>query len=171
MRGKIINKCITKFAIKQFLFHFSVIVHLGSFAKFSDRLNQLQEEVRPLYKLPSCTYKRTSVQKIFENVGFKLDWCAFKMVGTDSAPEVLHHNHDTAANGNQNNNNNNRVIGQTEMLNLKRRTDRWHGMAREDVPIRNYIDEFAFAFAIPTVLFGLLCGILTATLCFRHQKL
>ncbi|XP_005187766.1 alpha-sarcoglycan isoform X1 [Musca domestica] len=151
--------------------HEGVIVHLGSFAKFSDRLNQLQEEVRPLYKLPSCTYKRTSVQKIFENVGFKLDWCAFKMVGTDSAPEVLHHNHDTAANGNQNNNNNNRVIGQTEMLNLKRRTDRWHGMAREDVPIRNYIDEFAFAFAIPTVLFGLLCGILTATLCFRHQKL
>ncbi|XP_005187767.1 epsilon-sarcoglycan isoform X2 [Musca domestica] len=150
--------------------HEGVIVHLGSFAKFSDRLNQLQEEVRPLYKLPSCTYKRTSVQKIFENVGFKLDWCAFKMVGTDSAPEVLHHNHDTAANGNQNNNNNNRVIGQTEMLNLKRRTDRWHGMAREDVPIRNYIDEFAFAFAIPTVLFGLLCGILTATLCFRHQK-
>ncbi|XP_073822293.1 alpha-sarcoglycan-like isoform X2 [Musca autumnalis] len=147
--------------------HEGVIVHLGSFAKFSDRLNQLQEEVRPLYKLPSCTYKRTSVQKIFENVGFKLDWCAFKMVGTtDSAPEVLHHNHD--ANGN--NNNNNRVIGQSEMLNLKRRTDRWHGMAKEDVPVRNYIDEFAFAFAIPTVLFGLLCGILTATLCFRHQK-
>ncbi|XP_061400421.1 epsilon-sarcoglycan-like [Musca vetustissima] len=151
--------------------HEGVIVHLGSFAKFSERLNQLQEEVRPLYKLPSCTYKRTSVQKIFENVGFKLDWCAFKMVGTDSTPEVLHHNHDSAAaNGNNNNNNNNRVIGHSEMLNLKRRTDRWHGMAREDVPIRNYIDEFAFAFAIPTVLFGLLCGILTATLCFRHQK-
>ncbi|XP_075152583.1 sarcoglycan alpha isoform X2 [Haematobia irritans] len=144
--------------------HEGVIVHLGSFAKFSDRLNQLQEEVRPLYKLSSCTYKRTSVQKIFENVGFKLDWCAFKMVGAETDPEVLHHNHDSS------NFKVNKIMGQNEINNMKRRTDRWLGMARDEVPIRNYIDEFAFAFAIPTVIFGLLCGILTATLCFRHQK-
>uniref|UniRef100_A0A1I8NTR1 Dystroglycan-type cadherin-like domain-containing protein n=1 Tax=Stomoxys calcitrans TaxID=35570 RepID=A0A1I8NTR1_STOCA len=148
--------------------HEGVIVHLGSFAKFSDRLNQLQEEVRPLYKLPSCTYKRTSVQKIFENVGFKLDWCAFKMVGTETDPAVLHHNHDTES---FKANNANKVMGQSEAMNMKRRADRWHGMARDEVPTRNYIDEFAFAFAIPTVLFGLLCGILTATLCFKHHKL
>lgn len=140
---------------------------MGSSAKFSDRLKQLQEEVRPLYKLPSCTYKRTSVQKIFENVGFKLDWCAFKMVGAEIDPEVLHHNHDTGSNAV-----NNKNIGQSETsTHMKRLTTPWHAISREEAPVRNYIDEFAFAFAIPTVIFGLLCGILTATLCFKHQKL
>ncbi|XP_023304761.2 epsilon-sarcoglycan isoform X1 [Lucilia cuprina] len=144
--------------------HEGVIVHLGSFAKFSERLKQLQEEVRPLYKLPSCTYKRTSVQKIFENVGFKLDWCAFKMVGAEIDPEVLHHNHDSS--------NSNKVNANiVETGNLRRREDRWHGLARSDVPVRNYIDEFAFALAIPGMIFGVLCGILTASLCFKHQKL
>lgn len=57
-----------------------VIVHLASKVKFSDRLLELQEEVKPLYKIQSCNYKRTSVQNIFENSGFKLDWCAFKIV-------------------------------------------------------------------------------------------
>ncbi|XP_046812631.1 epsilon-sarcoglycan isoform X2 [Lucilia cuprina] len=143
--------------------HEGVIVHLGSFAKFSERLKQLQEEVRPLYKLPSCTYKRTSVQKIFENVGFKLDWCAFKMVGAEIDPEVLHHNHDSS--------NSNKVNANiVETGNLRRREDRWHGLARSDVPVRNYIDEFAFALAIPGMIFGVLCGILTASLCFKHQK-
>lgn len=135
---------------------------MGSFAKFSERLKQLQEEVRPLYKLPSCTYKRTSVQKIFENVGFKLDWCAFKMVGAEIDPEVLHHNHDSSHSNKVN----------AEMTsNLKRREDRWLGLSKVDVPVRNYIDEFAFAFAIPGMIFGVLCGILTASLCFKNQKL
>jgi alpha-sarcoglycan len=57
-----------------------VVVHLGSNAAFSVRLQELQEEIRPLYKISSCTYKRTSVQNIFENSGFKLDWCAFRLV-------------------------------------------------------------------------------------------
>ena len=57
-----------------------VVVHLGSRAEFSERLMELHEEVKPLYKISSCTYKRTSVQTIFENSGFKLDWCAFKLV-------------------------------------------------------------------------------------------
>uniref|UniRef100_A0A1B0AEN3 Dystroglycan-type cadherin-like domain-containing protein n=1 Tax=Glossina pallidipes TaxID=7398 RepID=A0A1B0AEN3_GLOPL len=144
--------------------HEGVVVHLGSFAKFSERLKDLQEEVRPLYKLPSCTYKRTSVQKLFENSGFKLDWCAFRIVGTDMSPEVLHHNHD----GNKLSVGTNSL----EMSTLKRREGgRWQGMHRDETPSRNYIDEFAFAFAIPTVIFGILCGILTASLCFKHEKL
>lgn len=102
------------------------------------------------------------MQKIFENVGFKLDWCAFKMVGAEIDPEVLHHTHDISNRVNPN---------MVEDGNLKRREDRWHGLSRVDVPVRNYIDEFAFAFAIPGMIFGVLCGILTATLCFKHQKL
>ncbi|XP_017859160.1 PREDICTED: epsilon-sarcoglycan isoform X1 [Drosophila arizonae] len=138
-----------------------VIVHVGSFAQFSPRLKELQEEVRPLYKLPSCTYKRTSVQKIFENVGFKLDWCAFKMVGIESPTEVLYHN------------NHGRVKEQLKEhrhQQLQREQERWLGIPREDVPIRNYIDEFAFAFAIPGMIFAVLVGILSAVLCFQHQK-
>ncbi|XP_033249962.1 epsilon-sarcoglycan isoform X1 [Drosophila miranda] len=134
-----------------------VIVHVGSVAQFSPRLKELQEEVRPLYKLPSCTYKRTSVQKIFENVGFKLDWCAFKMVGLESPTEILYHS------GKQQNEQ--QPSGDEQLHN-----DRWMGITREDVPRRNYIDEFAFAFAIPGMIFAILIGMLSAVLCFQHQK-
>uniref|UniRef100_W8CAK4 Epsilon-sarcoglycan n=1 Tax=Ceratitis capitata TaxID=7213 RepID=W8CAK4_CERCA len=131
-----------------------VVVHLGSSARFSARLKELQEEVRPLYKLSTCTYKRTSVQKVFENAGFKLDWCAFKTVGADISPEILFHNY-----GHKNHHEN------------FKRTDRWLGISREDVPDRNYIDEFAFAFAIPGMIFAVLVGILSAALCFQYEKL
>ncbi|XP_032307326.1 epsilon-sarcoglycan isoform X2 [Drosophila ananassae] len=132
-----------------------VIVHVGSFAKFSPRLMELQEEVRPLYKLPTCNYKRTSVQKIFENVGFKLDWCAFRMVGVESPTEILYHS------GKQ---------GEQQATEEHRHQDRWMGIAREDVPVRNYIDEFAFSFAIPGMIFAVLVGMLSAVLCFQHEK-
>ncbi|KAH8377547.1 hypothetical protein KR093_005891 [Drosophila rubida] len=136
-----------------------VIVHVGSFAQFSPRLKQLQEEVRPLYKLPSCTYKRTSVQKIFENVGFKLDWCAFKMVGMETPTEVLYHNNDAKQRQQH-----------QQSAEQQRRNDRWLGIPREDVPMRNYIDEFAFAFAIPGMILAVLLGMLSAVLCFQHHK-
>nr|XP_014087406.1 epsilon-sarcoglycan isoform X2 [Bactrocera oleae]XP_036214657.1 epsilon-sarcoglycan isoform X2 [Bactrocera oleae] len=130
-----------------------VFVHLGSSAQFSPRIKELQEEVRPLYKLSTCTYKRTSVQKVFENAGFKLDWCAFKTVGADISPEILFHNY-----------------GHKSHHDNFKRNDRWLGVAREDVPDRNYIDEFAFAFAIPSMIFAILLGILSAALCFQHEK-
>ncbi|XP_016967481.1 epsilon-sarcoglycan isoform X1 [Drosophila biarmipes] len=133
-----------------------VIVHVGSFAQFSPRLKELQEEVRPLYKLPSCTYKRTSVQKIFENVGFKLDWCAFRMESLESPTEILFHS------GKQQN--------EQQVTEDQREQDRWMGISREDVPERNYIDEFAFAFAIPGMIFAILIGMLSAVLCFHHEK-
>ncbi|XP_055387300.1 epsilon-sarcoglycan isoform X2 [Condylostylus longicornis] len=129
-----------------------VVVHLGSSVPFSDRLKELQEEVRPLYKLQTCNYKRTSVQKIFENVGFKLDWCAFKILGIEISPEILFHNHDS------------RPHGELKRLN------RWSGISKEETPHRNYIDEFAFAFAIPGAIFSVLFGLLSAALCFHHEK-
>lgn len=57
-----------------------VVVHLGSTVPFSQRLLELQEEVKPLYKISSCAYKRTSVQMLFETSGFKMDWCNFHIV-------------------------------------------------------------------------------------------
>lgn len=150
---------------------------MGSFARFSERLKQLQEEVRPLYKLPTCTYKRTSVQKIFENAGFKLDWCAFRILSTGLDPAVMPHNHiENGHNVGQEKNNHEKWVhgysnGGIEFNAWTRVQGHWHGLHRNEVPERNYIDELAFAVAIPAVIFGMLFGILTIVLCFRNNKL
>ncbi|KAH8413345.1 hypothetical protein KR009_010087 [Drosophila setifemur] len=134
-----------------------VIVHVGSLAQFSPRLMELQEEVRPLYKLPSCTYKRTSVQKVFENGGFKLDWCAFRMVGVETPTEILFH---SGKQGEQS----------ADQRDDQREQDKWMSVSRAEVPVRNYIDEYAFSFAIPGMIFAVLVGVLSAVLCFQHEK-
>lgn len=127
-----------------------VIVYLASHAPFSDRLIELQEEVRPLYKISSCTYKRTSVQTIFENAGFKLDWCAFRIV--NDVKEPTH-----------------KVFGADR--NVLRRQERWEPMSRADQPRRNYIDELAFAIAIPGMVLAIAVAVLTAVLCLQHDKM
>uniref|UniRef100_T1GQ97 Dystroglycan-type cadherin-like domain-containing protein n=1 Tax=Megaselia scalaris TaxID=36166 RepID=T1GQ97_MEGSC len=128
-----------------------VIVHLSSSALFSGKLKDLQEEVRPLYKHSSCNYKRTSVQKIFENVGFKLDWCAFRIVGKDIAPEVLYHQ-------------------QSSLLHQKA-SNNWIGLKKKDVFERNYIDEIAISLAVPGVLFTIGFVTLFSILCLKSEKL
>lgn len=133
------------------LIYFSVIVHLASEAIFSERLNELQKEIKPLYKISSCTYKRTSVQTIFEKAGFKIDWCAFKIITKadhlPSKPHTSQHN---------------------SLANQKKH---WESIARSEVPQRNYVDELAFAIAIPGMLFALLVALVTVILCFQHEKL
>lgn len=49
---------------------------------FSQELNELQEEVKPLWKLRSCPrdFKRTSVERLFREARFALDWCSFRLV-------------------------------------------------------------------------------------------
>ena len=55
---------------------------IGSKAKFSTALIELQDEVKPLWKLGSCPrdFKRTTVERLFRDEGFALDWCAFRLV-------------------------------------------------------------------------------------------
>lgn len=127
-----------------------VIVHLASRAPLSDRLIELQEEVRPLYKISSCNYKRTSVQTIFENAGFKLDWCAFRVVNDVDQPTPNVHGSERS---------------------VFRRQERWEPMARGDAPRRNYIDELAFAIAIPGMVLAIAVAVLTAVLCLQHDKM
>jgi hypothetical protein len=57
-------------------------VRLGSTVPFSQELNELQEEVKPLWKMPSCPrdFKRTSVEILFREAEFRLDWCSFRLV-------------------------------------------------------------------------------------------
>lgn len=127
-----------------------VIVQLGSNVDFSARLKDLQEEVRPLYKLSSCNFKRTSVQAIFENQGFKLDWCAFKLIEVGTGGNSSRLKGDVVHGGH---------VGH------------WDGLKYEDIPERNYIDELAITIAIPGMLFAIFVAILSGILCFQHESM
>lgn len=129
-----------------------IIVHLSSHTAFSQRLIDLQDEVKPLYKIASCTYKRTSVQTIFENAGFKLDWCAFHIVNNFNKSMKQTHRTDTHK-------------PKREMV------PAWDSMSFYEIPQRTYIDEFAFAIALPGVILAILIAILSVVLCFQHEKL
>lgn len=59
-----------------------IVLRLGSQSPFSANLKALEEEVRPLWKVPSCprNFKRTSVERFFRKAEFALDWCSFRLV-------------------------------------------------------------------------------------------
>lgn len=80
-----------------------------------------------------------------------MDWCAFRVTtDTDRLPAKPH----------------------TPQRNLlANQKPQWESITRADVPQRNYIDELAFAVAIPGMIFAVLVAILTAILCFQHEKL
>lgn len=88
------------------------------------------------------------------------------MLGMESPTEVLYHNNQSPGRGQ----NDNQPKAQQPDEQTRQR-ERWLGVSREDVPIRNYIDEFAFAFAIPGMILAVLLGLLSAVLCFQHRKL
>lgn len=130
-----------------------VVLQLGSRMEFSARLKDLHEEVKPLYKMASCKFKRTSVQAIFDASGFKLDWCAFKLIELSQANAT-----------------------QSEAKKLKgemlpKGDQPWQGLKFEDIPERNYIDELAFTIAIPGMIFAVLVAVLSGILCFQHESM
>lgn len=126
-----------------------VIVHLGSNAPLSARLLELNDEIKPLSKLTTCTFKKTKVQTIFQNVGFQVDWCAFKIVTDDQ------------------NSSDETTSEKASMVSQKI----WNAPTRDELPERNYSEEFAVAIAIPSVWFAFLVALLTVVLCFQHEKL
>jgi alpha-sarcoglycan len=126
-----------------------VIVHLGSNAPLSSRLIELNEEIKPLSKLTTCTFKKTKVQTIFQTAGFQVDWCAFKII-TDEPTTSDETTSEEAS-----------------MLSQKV----WNAPTRDELPERNYSEEIAVAIAIPSVWFAFLVAFLTVVLCFQHEKL
>lgn len=124
-----------------------VYVHLGSSQPLSERLKELSEEIKPLSKLTTCTFKKTKVQSIFQNAGFQVDWCAFKIITEDQAPSEITHE-------------------EASMLSQKI----WSGPSRDELPDRNYSEEIALAIAIPSVWFAFLVALLTVVFCFQHEK-
>lgn len=89
------------------------------------------------------------MQTIFENAGFKMDWCAFRIKANEVSANKPH--------------------GSEKSVSL--RHGKWEPIARYDVPERNYIDELAFAIAIPVVILTILVAILSAVLCLYQDKL
>lgn len=125
-----------------------VIVHLGSNASLSARLVELNEEIKPLSKLTTCTFKKTKVQTIFQNAGFVIDWCMFKIVTEE--PDAIAETSSKAS-----------------FMALKS----WNAPTRDEIPERNYTEEIAVAVAIPSVWFAFLVALLMVVLCFQHEKL
>lgn len=126
-----------------------VIVHLGSNAPLSNRLLELNAEIKPLSKLTTCTFKKTKVQTIFQTAGFQVDWCAFKIITEEPTPS------------------DETISEEASMLSRKI----WNAPSRDELPERNYSEEIAIALAIPSVSFAFLIALLTVVLCFQHEKL
>ena len=95
------------------------------------------------------------MQTTFENVGFKLDWCAFRIVGDDA----LSHHPNSIKN-----------VHGSELSTLHN-LDRWEGFSKSDVPERNYIDELTFSIAIPGMIMTILVAILTTIFCLYHDSM
>ncbi|KAG5675824.1 hypothetical protein PVAND_005694 [Polypedilum vanderplanki] len=134
-----------------------VIIHLASDAKLSTRLIELDQEVKPLLKLTTCTFKKTKAQLFFHKLGFQIDWCAFRIV----SQELEYINASTT----------------TTIMKDKNKEDAhmllrkvWNSVTRDDLPERNYSEEIAIAVAIPSVIFSFLVALLTVVLCFQHDK-
>lgn len=90
------------------------------------------------------------MQTIFEKAGFKLDWCAFHIVTENGQHEKSAHDLEPKE---------------------QRGQEIWDTITRFEAPQRTYIDEVAFAIAIPGVILAVLVAILSVLLCFQHEKL
>ncbi|CRL02861.1 CLUMA_CG015739, isoform A [Clunio marinus] len=125
-----------------------VIVHLGSNAQLSKRLQELNEEIKPLGKLSTCTFKKTSVQTIFQRAGFQVDWCAFRIISDNTVTSD--------------------ETTKEEASMFSRKV--WNSPSKDELPERNYSEEIALAVAIPSVWFAFLIALLTVVLCFHNEK-
>ncbi|CAL7938212.1 unnamed protein product [Xylocopa violacea] len=141
-----------------------VVIRLGSSMPFSQELNELQEEVKPLWKLPSCPrdFKRTSVERLFREAGFTLDWCSFRLV------EQEQHSlqQESARRGPSMN-----VLG-LPASGISEHTEwRWARSTKASIPTRSYFKEIATTIFVPTILLLVLAALLSTMLCLNHDKI
>ncbi|XP_012266533.1 epsilon-sarcoglycan isoform X2 [Athalia rosae] len=139
-----------------------VVLRLGSSASFSMDMHALQEEVKPLKKLPNCPrdFKRTSVERLFRSEGFHLDWCRFILIEED------HSLHQESARRDPNMN----VIG-LPSSGISGHTEwRWARPTKAGTPIRSYFKEMVITVLIPAAILFILVSFLSATLCLHHEK-
>ncbi|KAK9869806.1 hypothetical protein WA026_003538 [Henosepilachna vigintioctopunctata] len=125
-----------------------IVLRLGSQSPFSLNLKELEEEVKPLWKVPSCprNFKRTSVERYFRDAGFALDWCAFRLIDPNNS--AMHHS------------------GMKENGFLR---DKWETITKNTIPTRNYSTDITWSLVLPIVLLIILTLLLSFILCFYHE--
>nr|CAD7199146.1 unnamed protein product [Timema douglasi] len=136
-----------------------IVMRIGSQATFSSLLIDLQEEVKPLWKLNTCprNFKRTTVEWLFRDAGFALDWCTFRLVEDTSSSLRQHAGHvDTG------------IIDQYRPLGLGKE-DRWSRPTKSGVPQRSYVGEFVLTLLVPMLVMLVLVLMLSLILCFHHE--
>ncbi|XP_070154445.1 alpha-sarcoglycan isoform X3 [Polyergus mexicanus] len=139
-----------------------VIVRLGSTMPFSQELNELQEEVKPLWKMPSCPrdFKRTSVEILFREAEFRLDWCSFRLLEKDQ--QSLQH--ESARRGPS-------VVGLPSSGISEHTEWRWARSTKASVPTRSYFKEIATTIFVPVILLLVLGALLSTAFCLHHEKI
>lgn len=141
-----------------------VVIRLGSSAPFSQELNELQKEVKPLWKLPSCPrdFKRTSVERLFREAEFTLDWCSFRLIEQEQhSPQ-----HESARRGPSMN-----VIGLPSSEISEHTEWRWARSTKASIPARSYFKEIVTTIFVPTILLLVLAALLSTVLCLNHEKI
>nr|XP_012222789.1 PREDICTED: alpha-sarcoglycan isoform X2 [Linepithema humile] len=137
-----------------------VVVRLGSTVPFSQELNELQEEVKPLWKMPSCPrdFKRTSVEILFREAEFRLDWCSFRLLDEDQ--HSLKHKSPSAN------------VVDLPSSGISEHTEwRWARSTKASIPTRSYFKEIATTIFVPVILLLVLGALLSTALCLHHEKI
>ncbi|KAF7382697.1 hypothetical protein HZH66_013099 [Vespula vulgaris] len=139
-----------------------VVMRLGSSVPFSQELIELQKEVKPLWKLlPSCPrdLKRTSVERLFREAGFLLDWCSFKLITSDEQPGSSRHGPSM------------NIVGLPSSGISEHSEWQWARSTKADIPTRSYFKEIVTTIFVPTILLLLLATSLSTALCLHRDKI
>ncbi|CAH1170470.1 unnamed protein product [Phaedon cochleariae] len=132
-----------------------VVIRLGSESAFSDELIKLQNEIKPLWKVPSCPreFKRTSVERHFRDAGFALDWCSFRLVDKNAAMLIHTNEHLLSTIGNH----------------AHDEIEHWQPVSKWELPKRSYKDELLVSVLVPVLILIVLGLVLSFLLCFHHE--
>ncbi|XP_049880683.1 alpha-sarcoglycan [Pectinophora gossypiella] len=141
-----------------------LVVRLGSAQPFSSELKRLREEVRPLSRLPSCPreYKRTTVERLFRDAEFIVDWCRFELYNTIYKERSTEH-----------------LEYLTEIPNSSKKaksykgldTHMWSAPSIVGLPSRSYSKQLMATVAVPLLLLLLAVVATTAVLCFHYAAM
>ncbi|KAE8751851.1 hypothetical protein FOCC_FOCC001328 [Frankliniella occidentalis] len=133
-------------------------------SSFSDSLLRLQNETNPLEKLRKLApcprdFKRTTVDRLFRQLNFEIDWCAFRLAIENQSQTQdshtfldhhMHHHHGKPT---------------LALMNL----DLWHSPSRWEAPERSYVHEFLLSILVPMLVMIILAILLSSILCFHHE--